>query len=122
MTTTPGPWVIKQRTSHLGAPNGRFVILGAEQLKSQREAFFICEMPYSATTGVAERECAANARLIAAAPELLRALTELARLAKNCLQGAETIRSLSAAIGDAEVSITNATAGSHAYAYDHDGR
>lgn len=68
---TPGPWEIRHRLNSAGLPNrgGRYVIL--QKGSSLREDFFICEMPFAACRGQDEIEHEANARLIAAAPELL---------------------------------------------------
>ncbi len=74
---TPGPWIVRQRTSNLGVPNGRFAILSAAQ--STREEFFICEMPFAAVRGDDGQESRANSHLIAAAPDMLVALEGILR-------------------------------------------
>lgn len=74
---TPGPWEATHRLSSIGDPlkNGRFVIL--QRGSNKKEDFFICEMPFAVVRGGDARECEANARLIAAAPELLAALESI---------------------------------------------
>ena len=66
---TPGPWTLENRHDERGTPSGINVF-------SEAEATFICRMPDGASVqgGHAWPEQLANARLIAAAPELLEAL------------------------------------------------
>jgi hypothetical protein len=79
--STPGPW----KVSHSGYSNAPFVIFAGERAPNYKNKF-----PLSGVNAIAEvfhdespahEEQAANARLIAAAPELLECLDALLDLA-----------------------------------------
>jgi len=76
---TPGPWEASHRLNAIGQPlkGGRYVILQKGSNKS--EDFFVAEMPFAACRGGDQREHEANARLIAAAPDMLAALKRVER-------------------------------------------
>lgn len=67
---TPGPWAVSHRLNSIGQPGlgGRYVILWEGH--SKREDFFIAEMPFASARDGDVRQHEANARLIAAAPDL----------------------------------------------------
>lgn len=74
---TPGPWKVLTPRTIQYAPNGRYVIVhpgadGAPDVCVLRELD-------AATTGAERRRKAADAELIAAAPDLLAALRDLVR-------------------------------------------
>lgn len=71
---TAAPWEATNRLNSIGKAmkGGRFVIL--QRGASKREDFFIAEMPFAAVRSGDARECEANARLIAASPDMLEAL------------------------------------------------
>jgi hypothetical protein len=68
---TAGPWEASHRLNSIGQPQkgGRYVIL--QRGTNKREDFYIAEMPFAAVRGADIAEHEANARLIAAAPDLL---------------------------------------------------
>ena len=77
---TPGPWSATMQTNSFG-PNGRFSIC---RDTDDAERTLICEMPHSSTTGLSSLKTrAANADLIAAAPEMLEALKRLVDAVEN---------------------------------------
>ena len=84
---TPGPWTLENRHDERGTPSGINVF-------SEAEATFICRMPDGASVqgGHAWPEQLANARLIAAAPELLEALSVLVDHAKETYPHFEDVR------------------------------
>lgn len=74
MTITPGPWLV---TKPRGAFNYEVVAQTEKRLMGVRLNSRICMMPHGPDSQNAARD---NARLIAAAPELLAALWECANL------------------------------------------
>ena len=69
---TPGPWKAAMIGDYPG-PGGKFTV--CQDTNDIRT--MVCEMPHSAISGHGVRE--ANARLIAAAPEMLEALEAVKR-------------------------------------------
>ena len=62
---TPGPWIIEAETCHTG---------DIATVHNTAEKWVTIYAPHWMETGMGEHEQSANARLIAAAPELLEAL------------------------------------------------
>lgn len=70
MSHTPGPWIAKRPEKLLWAgPTGQFVVIGI----SGGHEFLICQNDHPDVRGADMVESQANARLIAAAPDLLAA-------------------------------------------------
>jgi pimeloyl-ACP methyl ester carboxylesterase len=92
MNHTPGPWTAwKEEEYHaIGSSNGRALAL-----------VYLCDYPEEQ----GEKQAQANARLIAAAPELLEALQDLLRqVERDCLNTRHGVRT-----GRAREAITKAT-------------
>ena len=99
-THTPGPWGFVVEPTEVPGVNVRFLVdspAGNTVTSGQSQEHL--QQEYG--TGIAEAECRANARLIAAAPELLEALIE-------CLE-CEFAVTDKAAIAKARASIAKAT-------------
>ena len=73
---TPGPWAVGSKSGHIETAN------------AWRMSIAICYNKDSKADGVSKEEFEANARLIAAAPELLKALNECRR----AIQGGTTFK------------------------------
>ncbi len=76
---TPGKWVARrhQNAAYGARHGGRFVIIA----ESPGEVdFFVAEQRHPMATGESESQSEANARLIAAAPDLLTSLVECVRM------------------------------------------
>jgi hypothetical protein len=71
---TPGPWIVAFEATEVSGVNVRFDV-------SSEHRISICtgQSQEHLGDGINEDECRANARLIAAAPELLQALQMVAR-------------------------------------------
>jgi hypothetical protein len=118
---TPGPWEVIDRRDARNRPCGLNVIgHHRDDDYSQIEPVTICRLPDGASS--LESQCwqhqAANARLIAAAPELLEALDDLQRKADAALGflnehniGGNYARTLCASISTACKAISKATGG-----------
>jgi hypothetical protein len=73
MSHTPGPWFVDAEGAKDAGTKGGFIPF---------DACGCCNSPWMC--GETEKEQAANARLIAAAPELLEALEPFAKFACGC--------------------------------------
>lgn len=78
-THTPGPWVVEAATL-IWSPSAKKMVAGASACEP-RSGFVEYEPPQT----ISLDEPAANARLIAAAPDLLAALEDLVRLADRAM-------------------------------------
>ena len=80
MGCTPAPWKAEKHDNfrNVGHKNGAFKIVAGETL--------ICMFPWARTTGQMSEESEANARLIAAAPELLEALEDIVQSYKSLVR------------------------------------
>lgn len=78
---TPGPWRV-QKPKHMAwtGVTGAFEIMADRE---GREPRLICEFPWSSPRLETAKEGEANARLIAAAPELYEALTALREVVRE---------------------------------------
>ncbi len=75
---TPGPWLIEAQNCHTG---------DIATVYQTSEGWVTIYAPHWAETGMEPPEQSANARLIAAAPDLLKALKEC----RNAIQGGQPL-------------------------------
>lgn len=76
---TPGPWLIEAQNCHFG---------DIATVHNTDEKWVTIYAPHWMETGMDEKEQSANARLIAAAPELLEALKKISAI-ENQMYGAD---------------------------------
>ena len=95
---TPGPWLTDRRNAHTGQIATIHHCLNNDWIEIWTDKW--------AETGLGEGEQEANARLIAAAPELLDALTEIVAAADG-----DGWKQLDATFAAARAAITKATGG-----------
>lgn len=91
---TPGKWVVREWP----CPNidGPFLKLGIRHLSAHMDGGEFCTVEAMHTTAEAQETARANARLIAAAPEMLDLLTEAAEIVPTTPRHAANIKRIRA--------------------------
>lgn len=92
---TPGPWKFDTWHYATEAPRQELIVAGEEFRLAVLECDFVGDNPYT----VPKEQAEANARLIAAAPELLAALEgmiEWARRVRHANPGMEVVNAINA--------------------------